>query len=136
MSAERATYIDSSGLVKLVVIEEGSEALRAALRGWGPLVTSAIARTEVRRALRRAGLRDEGRSARVLQGAGLVRVSDEVLDRAGTLPPPTLRSLDAIHLATAALLGSDLEQLCTYDLRMATAAEAAGITVVSPGAAA
>lgn len=132
MSAE-ATYLDSSAIVKLIISEPGSESLAHASSGWGPLVSSKIAHTEVRRALLRAGVQDAVRCAEVLESIGLVAVSDEVLSKAATMLPATLRSLDAIHIATASLLGNDLAQLCTYDLRMAAAAEAAGLAVVTPG---
>jgi len=51
---------------------------------------------------------------------------------AGTLPPPQLRTLDALHLATALELGDDLEGLLTYDDRVAAGTEALSITVVTP----
>lgn len=132
MSADGATYLDASAIVKLVIREVASDALRQAVGDWNQLVSSAIAQTEVRRALLRAGVRDDGRSTEVLQGIGLLRVSDDVLLRAGTIGPPTLRSLDAIHLASAASLGVDLQGFCTYDVRQASAAEAAGMVVIAP----
>ena len=63
----------------------------------------------------------------------LVRVNDRVLSLAGELPPPSLRSLDAIHLATARLLGASLARLVTYDERMLVAARLLGVAVASPG---
>lgn len=63
----------------------------------------------------------------------LVRVGDRVLERASGLPPPLLRSLDAIHLATAEQLGVDLARVVTYDERMADAARGLGWTVAAPG---
>ena len=62
----------------------------------------------------------------------LIRLDDELLERAAELEPPTVRSLDAIHLAAALSLGSDLAALVTYDERMTSAAQAIGLPVVSP----
>ena len=62
----------------------------------------------------------------------LVRINDEVLASAGALLPADLRSLDAIHLATALLFGASLRQLVTYDARMSVAATTVGLRVVSP----
>jgi predicted nucleic acid-binding protein len=62
----------------------------------------------------------------------VLRVSDRVLDAAGLLAPADLRSLDAIHLASAEQLGSDLRGFVTYDERLATAAAARGLRVIQP----
>jgi predicted nucleic acid-binding protein len=132
MSASRATYLDSSAIVKLVVREPESTALRRYLRGKRPLVSSALARTEVARALLPFGREAVERGDDVLSRLDLVRVNDRVLTAAGALSPPELRSLDAIHLATAQQLGSDLVRICTYDDRMALAAKDLGWTVVAP----
>ena len=128
-----AIYLDSSALVKLAVEEPESEGLRRYLRRRRPLVSSALARTEVLRALVLEG--DEGiaRGRAVLGRIDLVRINDRVLDSAGILMPPDLRSLDAIHLATAQLLGPDLGQLIAYDDRMLDAAKRLGLKTASPG---
>jgi predicted nucleic acid-binding protein len=128
----RATYLDSSAIVKLVVAEPESRALRAHLRRRRPLVSSALARTEVVRALLPAGAIAMSRGREVLRRLDLVRISDRVLDMAGTLEPAQVRSLDAIHLATAQLLGEDLSQVITYDDRMADAARSIGLKTTSP----
>ncbi|HVE46894.1 MAG TPA: type II toxin-antitoxin system VapC family toxin [Acidimicrobiales bacterium] len=127
-----ATYLDSSAIVKLAVREPESAALRRYLRRRRPLVSSALARTEVLRAMLPAGEAAENRAREVLAGVDLIRVNDRVLNAAGALLPVEVRSLDAIHLATAQLLGADLGQLVTYDTRMALAAEASGLSIVSP----
>lgn len=62
----------------------------------------------------------------------LVRLSDRVLEAAARLAPPELRSLDAIHLATAQQLGAGLGRVVTYDDRMAAAVQAMGWTVAAP----
>lgn len=132
MSAERATYLDSSALVKLAVAEAESAALRRFLRRRRPLISSALARTEVGRALLPYGTEADGRGRAVLARVDLVRVSDRVLELAARLQPPELRSLDAIHLATAQQLGADLGRVVTYDVRMSAAAQSLGWTVVAP----
>lgn len=125
------TYLDSSAIVKLAVREPESDALRSYLRRRQQ-VSSALARTEVMRAMI-----DKGESAiragrRALARLDLLRVNDRVLDLAGSLLPHELRTLDAIHLATAQHLGDDLARLCTYDDRMSAAAEQLGFAVVAP----
>lgn len=128
----RATYLDSSAVVKLVVAEPESQALRSHLRRRRPLVSSALARTEVLRALLPAGEIALSRGRDVLRRLDLVRINDRVLDAAGILEPVQVRSLDAIHLATAQLLGEDLGQVVTYDDRMADAAWSLGLKAISP----
>lgn len=132
MSAERAIYLDSSAIVKLVVSEPESTALRRYLRKRRPLVTSALARTEVARALLPLGRPAEARGADVLHGFEVVRINDRILRTAGAMLPYDLRSLDAIHLATAAQLGDALARVCTYDELMATAAAGLGFRVAAP----
>lgn len=133
MSAERATYVDSSALVKLAVREAESAALRRYLSRHRPLVSSALARTEVVRALLPLGPDAVRRGRQVLARVDLLRINDHVLDAAGLLAPSGLRSLDAIHLASAAELGSDLRAFVTYDTRLAAAATGHGFRVVQPG---
>jgi hypothetical protein len=132
MNASRATYLDSSALAKLVVREPESPALAAYLRRRRVRVSSAIARTEVLRAVD-AEDSDQLRRARdVLANVGLVRITDRVLDAAGRMQPSELRSLDAIHLATAEQLEDELGAFVTYDERLADAAAAHGFRVAQP----
>ncbi len=84
---------------------------------------------EVRRVAARAG----ADPAEVLVPLSLVLLDDRVQRLAATVGSASLRSLDAIHLATALSLGDDLGGFCCYDRRLAADAEAAGLTVVSPG---
>jgi predicted nucleic acid-binding protein len=133
MNAERAIYVDSSAIVKLAVAEDESPALRRYLRRRAPLVVSALARTEVARALLPLGPAAVQRGHEVLSRLELIRVSDRVLLDAGSLLPAQLRSLDAIHLATMRQLGGSLRQVVTYDTRMAAAAASMGMTTVAPG---
>jgi predicted nucleic acid-binding protein len=127
-----ATYLDSSALVKLAVAEPESRALRAHLRRRKVLVSSALARTEVLRALSFEGEEGIARGRAVLERVQLLRLNDRILNAAGVLSPPDLRSLDAIHLVTAQQLGSDLSQLVAYDERMLDAAKHLGIKTASP----
>jgi hypothetical protein len=132
MSAERATYVDSSALVKLAVREPESAALRRYLARRRPLVSSALARTEVVRALLPLGPDAIRRGRDVLARLDLLRINDRLLDAAGLLAPADLRSLDAIHLASAEQFGSDLRAFVTYDERLATAARDRGFRVIRP----
>jgi predicted nucleic acid-binding protein len=118
--------------VKLVVQEPESVALRRYLRRRQPLISSALARTEVLRALLPAGDEAVTRGRTVLQRIDLVRVNDRILNAAGVLRPPELRSLDAIHLVTAQELGGELTALVTYDDRMVAAAKQLGYRIVQP----
>ena len=132
MSAKRATYLDSSALVKLAVREPESAALRQFIRRRRPLISSALARTEVARALLSLGPQAIQRGESVLARIDLVRVNDRILNNAGAMLPVDLRSLDAIHLATAQHLGADLARIVTYDDRLENAAENLGLTVARP----
>jgi uncharacterized protein len=132
MSADKATYLDSSALVKLAVREPESVALRRYLRRRRPLIASALVRTEVTRALLPLGAEAVQRGQHVLARIDLVRINDRVLDAACAMLPAELRSLDAIHLATAQQLGADLARIVTYDDRMAMAADQLGLAVARP----
>ena len=111
MSAERRpTYIDSSAIVKLVVAEPESKALRRYLSRRRPLVSSALARTEVARALLPSGSEAVARGHEALRRVQLLRVNDRVLTDAGRMEPTELRSLDAIHLASARQLGASVSR--------------------------
>jgi uncharacterized protein len=131
MSVERVTYLDSSAIVKLVVREPESAVLLQYLRRRKPLVSSALARTEVARAVLALGAPAAQRSQEVLDRLELIRVTDRILADAGSILPFDVRSFDAIHLATAALCGPALHRLVTYDKRMAAAARGQGLTVLA-----
>lgn len=127
------TYLDSSAIVKLAVAEPESPALRRHLRRRRPLVSSALARTEVLRALLPAGAAAVASGRSVLADIELARVNDRVLAAAATLEPAELRTLDAIHLATAQRFAAELAQLVTYDDRMLAAAARLGLRTAAPG---
>lgn len=125
-------YADTSALVKLVSLEAETDALVAWVRSGIDLATSDLARTELMRAVRRARP-DLAEAARdLLHRLTLISLTREVCDGAGRLDPADLRSLDALHLASALQLGDDLESVVTYDERLAAAARGAGITVIAP----
>ena len=127
-------YLDSSALVKLVVTEPESMALAELLRARPDRVSSALALTEVPRALRRAGfgIRERRRAREVLARVALVDADRRILAAAAALDPPALRTLDAIHLATALAVRDDLAALVTYDRRLRTAAERVHLDVLAP----
>lgn len=125
-------YLDSSAIVKLAIDEPQSAALRRYLRRRGPLLSSALARAEVLRSLLDEGEPGLARGRVVLGRINLIRVNDRVLNAAGTLLPAELRSLDAIHLATALLLEDDIGLIVTYDDHMAGAAADLGLRAASP----
>ena len=129
----RAAYLDTSAFLKLVAEEAESSALQRALARWPDRASATLLRTEAVRALRRAGMSDRvGAARRLMGGLTLVRVDEPLLDRAADLEPLGLRSFDAIHLAAALSVGSDLGVLLTYDARLAEAATAAGLVVAAP----
>lgn len=128
-----AVYLDTSAASKLVVREVETSALRRWLRNSsGDVVASDIMRTELVRATRRVVPAAVVQARAVLDAVTLVAVSSSILDRAALLEPMTLRSLDAIHLATVLDLGDDVDAIVTYDHRLAEAALSLGVEVVAP----
>ncbi len=133
MSAEGATYLDSSAIVKLVVSEAESDALIEYLRARPTRVSCGLARVEVVRAARPNGVRAVRRAREVLERISVIQLDEALLGDAAEIASATLRSLDAIHLAAARQLGADLRAVATYDRRMADAARALDLAVVAPG---
>ena len=127
-------YLDSSALVKLIVREPESAALARFLQGHSERVASALSLTEVPRALGRAGFgaAERRRAREILTRVALVDVDRRTLAAAAALDPPTLRTLEAIHLATALALREDLAALVTYDRWLAAAAKRADIEALAP----
>jgi predicted nucleic acid-binding protein len=127
-------YVDTSAALKLLAQESHSIALAAfydahVTSSW---VSSALLRIEVIRAVAR-GLPAALPEARdLLLAFDYIAIDDEVIEAAMNEPDRMLRSLDAIHLATARQLGTDLVGLVTYDERLANAARDARITVIEP----
>ena len=127
-----AVYLDSSALVKLVVREPESRALQRYLASRPTRVSSALARVEVPQAARPHGRAALERARRLLARVGLVRLDDPLLDAAGAIELAGLRSLDAIHLASARALGEELIAVVTYDTRMIAAARSLGLPSAEP----
>lgn len=142
-------YLDSSGLIKLIVPERETQALLTLLDDWPERISSMLAKVEVLRAVRRAvqasGRPSAGgkpefsqitemlvrRAEAVLVRLGLVAMDRSILDVAARVEPSRLRSLDAIHLATALSI-EDLGALVTYGPRLAEAAASLGVTTLTP----
>ena len=124
-------YLDSSALVKTVVWEPASGALRRFLLHHPVRISSALARTEVVRAVRHFGPQAVARAGEALARIELVRLDDTLLDAAAALDPRVLRSLDAIQ-ATARAVSGRLSFVVTYDERMAEGAGLLGLPVATP----
>ena len=129
----RAVYLDSSAFVKLIVEETESAALRTFLAGSkGRRVSSALIRTESLRAVRQLGPEALATVREGLRRLDVIGIDDRILDAAGILEAQVLRSLDAIHMATALAVGDDLEVIVTYDERMVKAARLMGLATATP----
>lgn len=127
-------YVDTSAAAKLLVDEPES----SAVAGWldqralasEVIISNLLLETELRRFAVREGL-SQVAVTEILDRVDLVEPDRALHHEAGILPGHTLRSLDALHLAT--VLRLDVEFLLTYDLRLTEAAEALGVRVVTPG---
>jgi predicted nucleic acid-binding protein len=131
-------YLDTCALVKLIRPEQGSAELVAWLNEHAAeaTVTSELSEVEVPRALRRSAPIRLASMPAVLAQVNRVEMDASVRATAGAYPDPNLRSLDAIHLATADTLmasGKTVSAFVTYDKRLAAAAADSGHTVVAPG---
>lgn len=126
-------YLDASAIVKLVVPEPESAALRSELARDAEWVSSALARVELLRALRRTGAAPDSLrfAEELLDRMALVAVDRPILNAAASAEPARLRSLDALHLATVlSLVGVDA--FVGYDERLNSAVAAGGLPVLSP----
>jgi len=124
-------YLDASALVKLVRSEPESRALLESSEEWAELVTSVVGEIELLRVVRRAGL-DSSAADELLDQVTLIALDEEVRERASGVGDPLLRTLDAIHLATAISIAGELDGFACYDSRLAREAERAGLTVLAP----
>jgi uncharacterized protein len=124
-------YLDSSAFIKLIRSEPESKALRRALAG-SEIVSSALLSVEGRRAAARYGKLAATRARVALTAITLLPIDEPTLDAAATLGPTELRSLDALHLASAQSLGKDLDRLYCYDSRLSNAALALDIDISQP----
>jgi|SRR5829696_466727 len=130
-------YLDSSALVKLAVREPETAALEAELTRWPLSATSSITSIEVGRATARARAQRRcvvaaGEVDDLLSTSVEMVLTDRVRQTASQLAPPALRTLDAIHIASALVLGTDLAAVVTYDVRMQQAAERCRLRVLAP----
>ncbi len=128
-------YLDSSALLKLLFDEPESAALARWLedRAGLPAITSELAKVEVLRASRRLDPAVVPAARSLLAQLDLVPLRGHVLDRAAEVGDRALRTLDALHLASALLLGDGLSAFLSYDTRLAAAAQAARLPLARPG---
>jgi uncharacterized protein len=130
-------YLDSSALLKLLFEESESAALAqwVSEQAGTPMVTSELAKVEVVRAARRLDA-DVVPAARVLMSQlDLIPLNSGLLEQAADVGEPLLRTLDAIHLASALSIQADLTAFLAYDIRLVAAAKAAGIESTWPSSA-
>ena len=127
-------YFDTSALVKLVFEETESAGLAewVTQRADIPKVSSDLSTIELLRTCRRVDERAVEGANQLLGGIDLLPMDRAIVERAASLVPTELRSLDAIHLATALSVKMNLTVLVAYDARLCSAASEAGIEVVSP----
>jgi predicted nucleic acid-binding protein len=127
-------YVDTSAMVKLVVVEPES----AALINWlnahldESLATSIIGHIELVRAAARGGPAATAAARSLASSIDTLVLTDAIASVAATVPPAELRTLDAIHLATAHTHRRNLSALCAYDRRLLEAADSQGLPTVSP----
>jgi predicted nucleic acid-binding protein len=134
-----AIYADASALVKLIAEEPLSEVLEAYVRD-AEVLSSELILAEIPRALRRIDDERPGaelepmldRADELLGTITMAPVESLLLEAAGELPEPALRTLDAIHVLTAIYL-KPIESFLTYDVRQAASARLAGLRTVAPG---
>lgn len=130
-------YADTSAVAKLFIAEPQSAAFEAWLTGFRDvrLVSSELLRVELRRLLCRIQPDSVDEAERFLANdIELVEIIRPTLTHAERMPPPRLRTLDAIHLATAFDLGPIVDILVSYDQLLVWAARNAGFETASPGA--
>lgn len=128
-------YFDTSALAKLVVDEPESTSLEHwLLLNDNRLVTSVIGRVELLRMCRRTHPATTATARTLLSDMQLVPLTRQVTELAEEIGPPMLRSLDALHLASAVVLGDALTAFVAYDKRLRDATALAGLPVMSPGA--
>jgi uncharacterized protein len=132
MAAPRVAYLDASAFVKLVKDEAESAALEAALGAWPRLASSTLLEVEGLRAARRTNPVAYDTAITLLGGMELLEIDADVRRAAVAMRDPGVRSLDAIHLATALSLGERCGAFFAYDERLIAAARAHGLTVTVP----
>ena len=125
-------YLDASAIVRIVADEPGRAATVAFLRNHETRVTSVVSTVEVPRAVARKRTDAVLAAEAFLTDLVVVGLVSGIVSRAATLTPPALRTLDAIHLATALELGRELAAFVTYDTRLGDAARSMGLPVAAP----
>lgn len=127
-------YVDTSAAAKLVVPEAESPALSVFLaeRISIPLVSSALLYPELVRAVTRHRPEMAGRAVALVQRVMTVPLAHDIVISAATIGSPLLRTLDALHLATAATIATELDTFLTYDKCLAEAATRLRLNVVAP----
>jgi uncharacterized protein len=128
---EHLAYVDASAFVKLFLLEPESEALSVATDSW-QLASSALLEVEAVLAVRRREPDAETTVRAMLQGLDLIDIDADIRRAAADVANPHLRSLDAIHVATALSLGDHIGAFFAYDQRLIAAAQAHGLTVSVP----
>jgi uncharacterized protein len=128
-------YVDSCAVVKLIIDEEHSAALNSHLSSAAPeVISSELTRAEVCRTLIRLGQRERTRAKADAVLAQIAKLPiGTIVGMAADLPQPWLRTLDALHVATAQMLGSAVSEFITYDKRLAKAATEVGLPLTMPG---
>ena len=127
-------YLDTSALLKLVLAEDHSDSLRAYLQRHRSeqLVSSVLLTVETRRAVQREAPAELPRVDLMLARVGQIGLGHAVVESASRFPEPALRSLEAVHLATALLLGDEVSAFVAYDKRLLSAADAYGLPATAP----
>ena len=127
-------YLDTSAAAKLVHPESESKALAIFLTEHigRPLVSSALLHPELLRAVNNDHPGLSARATALLQRVMMVPVATDILADAATIGTRVLRTLDALHLATAVVVRSELDAFVTYDKRLAGAAAGIGLAVAAP----
>jgi len=118
--------------VKLPLREAEHDALLAELGGWDGYVSSALLGVEAIRACGRYGKEHAVEARSFLEGMALLPLDDIVLEEAASIDPAMLRSLDALHLATALSVRDEIGVFITYDGRLSAAVTTHGLTVAQP----
>jgi len=125
-------YADTSALAKLILDEPEAHSVARFLDDVDVLITSRLTQIEIVRAASRHPHPTEDSLARMMERLVFRELTSDIAAAAAGLQPPELRSLDAIHLATAIEFSSELDAFLTYDKRLAAAARQHGLTVAAP----
>ena len=125
-------YLDTSALGRVLLGEPDAPAVIRDLRDFDQHIASRLLRVELRRLALHEGLLE--RADQLVAGVALLPLDEAVLDAAETVPPPTVATLDAIHLVTALRLAGEglIDTVMTYDRRLAEGAREHGLKVVTP----